>query len=490
MLDKLIALFFALGVIAIPFDAIPGVPAFGELTNEGSFYVFALAISLWGLYTASAVMAGGDGFVPGRKNVSKAALVLIGLIIISTVCNAADIGAATFHQRSGSAKLATSAMVIVYGLVLALLTCMAVPKRWYSSLILPICVSAVVCIGFGSLEALDRAGISIPLFDAVNSALHAGKDSDVEAWSGAVNLKVVEGWDPRLRSVSFEPPAFGNFTGLAWPWLLAAVLMTHGARKVLHIILLALFTILIVASQARTGWLLLAANVASFALLRLVFLPSSGRVRKTSALILGSAFLLTMVSGVIAYGLRFDRVVESVVSGSSVSDLSRLAYQVTALNIFATSPVVGVGFGQFAFNAASNMPAWGFLSPEVGPSLLYPEAPWPNTYSLYARLAAELGLIGLAGWLLLWTTILVSVHRAALVYASLGRPVPAVAYAIIMTTICILATGLTTDTFRTPMFWITLGAAACFSARAGQWSDALSRPKSVQHRVNPTGPDH
>ncbi|MGF9764229.1 O-antigen ligase family protein [Microvirga sp. 0TCS3.31] len=479
MLDKLIAFSFAVGVIAIPFDAIPGVTAFGELSNESSFYSFALAMGLWGLYTASAIMAGGGDAAPGRSEVWRAGAILVGAIIVSTVWNAADIGSATFHSRSGSVKLITSAMVIIYGLVLALLTCVAVPRRWYACLILPISISAIVCLGFSSLEAIDRAGVGVPFFDVLDAAIHTGKDSDIEAWSGAVNLKVVEGWDPRLRSVSFEPPAFGNFTGLAWPWLLSAVLMTRSSRKIFHAVLLALFTILIFASQARTGWLLLATNIATFGLLRFVFLPPNGQVHRTGTLILGSILVLAVGSGVIFYALSYETLVSSVVSGTSVSDLSRLAYQVTALQIFTTSPVVGVGLGQFAFNAAPNMPAWGFLSPEVGPSLLYPEAPWPNTYSLYTRLAAELGLVGLAGWVVLWATLIISVYRAALVYASLGRPVPAIAYAIIMTSICILATGLTTDTFRTPMFWITLGAGACFSARARQWTKARSRAKPV-----------
>src|SRR5208283_4032123 len=132
------------------------------------------------------------------------------------------------------------------------------------------------------------------------------------------------------------------------------------------------------------------------------------------------------------------------------------AYQVTALKIFAANPIVGVGLGQFAFNAVASMPSWGFLSPEVGVSFTYPEAPWPNTYSLYARLAAELGLIGLLGWVAIWSALIIAVCHAALTYVGFRRPVPVIAYAIIMSCIGILVTGVTTDTFRTPMIGITL----------------------------------
>lgn len=479
MLDRLIAFLFAAGVVAIPFDAIAGLKALGELSDESSFYFFALGIGLYGLKTVMGILDGRVDAPLGRHGIRCAAALLVGIIVISALWNASHISVARFHDRGGFAKLVTSAIVILYGLTLAWLVCVVVPRRWYSCLILPICFSAVLCLAFGALEALDHAGASVPVYKVLNAALHAGSDSDVQQWNGAVNLKVVFGWDQRLRTVSFEPPAFGNFTGLAWPWLLTSVLMTHKTRRAIHCILLVLFTVLIISSQARTGWLLLAADIASFGCLRLLFLPVSGRGHKLVIQLAGTGLLLAVVFAIGFYVANLDQMISAVVAGTSVSDLSRLAYQITAYKIFAASPFLGVGLGQFAFKAAAYMPAWGFLSPEIQPALLYAEAPWPNTYSLYARLVAELGLIGLVGWVAMWGTLIVNVYRAALVYASFGRPVPTIAYPIIMTSVALLATGLTTDTFRTPMMWICLGAGACFSARSRE----LARERARAQRV-------
>lgn len=479
MLDKLIAFLFAIGVIVIPFDAIAGVKALGELSNETSFYFFALAVSLYGFKAAGASLVGSSHAPLGAAFVRRTGAVVIAVIFVSAIWNVADISVARFHDRAGFPKLMTSAAVVLYGLVLALLTCATAPGRWYRCLILPICISAVLCISFGALEALERAGVSVPMYSILNSALHAGSDHEVQPWDSVLNLKLVDGWDSRLRTVSFEPPAFGNFAGLAWPWLICAVLMTRKSRRALHIILLSAFTILIVGSQARTGWLLLGANLVSFGLLRFLFLPREGRVNKPAALITGSILLLAGASILVIYAANFDGIVAGVVDGTSVSDLSRLAYQVTALKVFAANPIVGVGLGQYAFNAAASIPSWGFLSPEVGPSLIYPEAPWPNTYSLYARLAAELGLAGLLGWIAIWSALIISVCHAARTYAGFHRPVPVIAYAIVMSCIAILVTGVTTDTFRTPMIWITLGAGACFTARSKQ----LARERVRNHAL-------
>ncbi|MGG5823778.1 O-antigen ligase family protein [Falsiroseomonas sp. HW251] len=466
MVDRLVALLFALGVFAVPFDAIPGVGAIGELSNEASFYCFAAAMVVQVLRTVGSALVGAVRPPLGSAQVLCLGAVMLGAVLLSGLFNAAEIATASFHGRSGATKILTSAGVIVYGIALAWLACRVVPGRWYACLILPVCLSAVVCIGYGVLEGAHRAGTTLPVFTAIDAAVHAGSDREVNPWDNAVNLKLVEGWDPRLRTLSFEPPAFGNFAGLAWPWLLCAVMMTRGTRRLVHLGLLAAFTVLIVASQARTGWLLLAANLACFGALRLLFLPSDGRVDAAAAR--GAALLLLagIAGGVAAYVSSLDRLVAEVIAGDSVSDLSRLAYQLTALNIFAAQPILGAGLGQFAFLAALHMPAWGFLSPEIGASLVHPEAPWPNTYSLYARIAAELGLVGLAGWLLVWGTLILAVRRAGLRLAGRGGAVPPIAYSIIMNAAGILVTGITTDTYRTPMMWLALGAGACFVARA------------------------
>ncbi|WP_407192938.1 O-antigen ligase family protein [Bradyrhizobium sp. STM 3566] len=474
---KLTDLIFALAVIAIPFDAIAGLRSFGELGNESSFYFFALAMGLYGINAVGTTVTGELVERPGAPLIWRTGAAIVIVIVISALWNATEISAARFHGRDGLAKLVTSATVVIYGVALALLTRAVVLGRWYARLILPICISAALCVGFGSLEALDRAGVSLPLYQTVNSVLHAGSDHTIQSWDGTLNVKLIEGWDKRLRTVSFEPPSFGNFAGLAWPWLFAATFMTRGIRKALHIFLLLAFTALIVGSQARTGWLLLATNVVTFGLLKFLFLPPDGRVPKSAAFS-GALLLFAAVAVIIFYAAGFDDVIREAAVGTSVSDLSRLAYQVTSIKMFSENPILGIGLGQFAFKAMSYMPDWGFVSSEVKASLQYPDAPWPNTYSLYARLAAELGFVGLFGWIAIWIALMVSVRGAGLIYANLGRNVPVVAYPIIMNCADVIVTGLTTDTFRTPMIWIALGAGAAFSARVRQLAGGALRPST------------
>src|SRR5271168_3954172 len=118
MLDKLIAFLFAIGVIVIPFDAIAGMTALGELSNETSFYSFALAMSLYGFKAAGESLVGCSEAPLGAANVRRIGAVVIAMIFVSAIWNVADIGVARFHDRAGFPKLVTSATVVIYGLVL------------------------------------------------------------------------------------------------------------------------------------------------------------------------------------------------------------------------------------------------------------------------------------------------------------------------------------------------------------------------------------
>jgi O-antigen ligase len=166
-----------------------------------------------------------------------------------------------------------------------------------------------------------------------------------------------------------------------------------------------------------------------------------------------------------------------VVAGDSVSDLSRLAYQTSAFSMFASSPLFGIGMGQFAFRAIEFMPSWAYFSPEVAASMIQPNAPWPNTYSLYARISAETGLLGLIAWLFLWTWLVVSLLRAGGAYARRFGAMPIPIYPLVMNCVAVLVSAITTDTFRTPMIWIALGGSvAVLSAIRDKMADEARTP--------------
>jgi O-antigen ligase len=151
--------------------------------------------------------------------------------------------------------------------------------------------------------------------------------------------------------------------------------------------------------------------------------------------------------------------VQSLTSGTSVSNLSRFGFQVAGFKMFLANPMLGVGLGQFGINVAAYLPDWVFASPETRPMITFPEAPWPTVYSLYGRISAELGIVGMVGWLAIWLGLAARLARQARAIAGPGSPLVTVYCPVIMNCFDVLASGIASDTFRTPMMWMALGLA-------------------------------
>lgn len=455
------AILYFLGVCVIPFNGVKGVGALGELSHELSVYVF---MPLIGLAVASFFLSPRQGATKGNGSpifhIFGAMLVALALTF---VVNISDIATSYFHDRSGFAKFAVSIMVVFYGMGLCWVTYRLVPGRWQHLIILPVAISVILCLGYSAFELLNQRGILAGVYTKINHIVHANSNNLIISWNGKVNLKVTEDWDTRIRSLCFEPPAFGNFSGFAWPWLLAGFMSNKGRMRIFYGALVVLFTGLIVIAAARTGWVLLTCNLFVLGALRFIYLapkPFAYNPRLGRASV--AATVTVLMAAAAYYMINFDHIVQKVISGDSVSNLSRLASQVAAIDMFKDRVLFGVGFGQYGFYVTDYMPEWGYLSYELRPWLIYPTAPWPAVYSMYARLAAEMGLVGVVGWISLWLFMSYKIVVKARQYLNLHGRLPVMAYPLVMSYFCILTSSITTDTLRTPMIWISLGLGCAF----------------------------
>lgn len=444
---------FAAGLVAIPFDAVRGVGALGELGYELSFPFFAAAILL-----AIILSVTRGGTLLSRSLSIRVGSAVLAVVLVSLLANLPEILGASFRERSGLNKFSTSLLVLLYGLALAWLAEQVEADRAAAFISRFVCWSALISVIYVGFELLGRAGALGGLFETIDGLVHTRQSDVVNPWDGSINQKVAYGWDERVRSVSFEPPAFGNYTGFAWPWVWYAAWKAAPERKIGAWALLGVFTLVIVFAASRTGLLMLIVNVAMIAHLAVVYAPrGKSETAAAARLLFPVVLVLGAVTAAVAAASNFGQIIFGVVQGESVSNITRLGFQVAAFNIFTTQPFFGAGLGQFGFHVAENMPDWAFRSPEVGPMLTYPLAPWPNVYSIYARIAAELGLVGLIGWILLWTGLALKLAVLSGRDRSPQTTVVSWHYPVILNCFGVLFSGFTTDTFRTPMMWIALG---------------------------------
>jgi hypothetical protein len=462
----ILQLLYALGVMLIPFNGVKGVGALGELSHELSVYVFLPVIALaiaWHMVALVTDIRRGAVLVRNGDPILKIFGLILVLLCLTVIANISRISISEFHERSGFAKFAASSLVLFFGMGLSYATYKIAPGNWQKSIIIPVSISVVLCLVYSSFEILSHHGLLTAVFKKMNAFVHGSNNNLVLSWNGKINMRMAEGWDKRIRSLCFEPPAFGNFSGFAWPWVLAGVLSNTGRAQKVYSVLLALFTLLIVVAQARTGWVMLACNLAVLGLLRFVFLSPIRGVYNPQVVsrLLAGAVTVAAIGGVV-YVAKFDDIVLKVINGDSVSNLSRLASQVAAVSIFKDHPILGVGFGQYGFYVNEYMPSWGYLSYELRPWLIYPTAPWPAVYSMYARLACETGIVGLISWIGLWLYMSYLIISRSRLFLQIHGTLPAMAYPLVMSYSSVLISGVATDTFRTPMIWISLGLGCAY----------------------------
>lgn len=134
----------------------------------------------------------------------------------------------------------------------------------------------------------------------------------------------------------------------------------------------------ILLTHGRTGWLSLA--------LAVLFFPSfilKGNRRK-----LFMRFAIAMTCIIVTLSL-FTEFTDLYTGRSKWSRIERMAGMTNAMNMFISSPVIGVGYGKFLAYAESLQPSLG----EGGTRGTY-------AFNYYLRLLAETGIVGLCIWLI------------------------------------------------------------------------------------------
>jgi O-antigen ligase len=194
---------------------------------------------------------------------------------------------------------------------------------------------------------------------------------------------------PRMRGTVCEPLYLGNYLLMVWPFLLV------WRRKLwIRLVLGSLFLILLVLTWSRGAWL---GFMGQLLLLGLVFLVAKikrrvknseiKKQRKTRFIPAGLAGLILLLAAgdTLGGGFILHRLLATF-NNQDWSNLTRLYSMKAAWMAFLESPVVGIGWGQFAFH-------FPLL---VDPMGLQSQFSWPVVNNFPLQILCETGLIGFA----------------------------------------------------------------------------------------------
>ena len=165
---------------------------------------------------------------------------------------------------------------------------------------------------------------------------------------------------------------------------------------------------------------------------------------------------------------------EAVGSSADNSLLSRATENLTAINVFADHPLVGVGPGQFS-------EYYRQYSDEIGLSV---RAQDREAHNLYLGLAAEAGAIGLGAFLVAVTVTLVGLARARRAALATRPDLAALASGFLLAIVAYLASGVFLHLSYARYFWLmlALGGVAAIVVRAAVRDDDAAGPQSAPRR--------
>ncbi len=294
----------------------------------------------------------------------------------------------------------------------------------------------------------------------------------------------------RVTGLAFEPSWLAHMLNLIYlPWWLAATLNKTSAHS-FRIWRLSLENLLLVggiavlfSSYSRVGWLaflmvaafiILNLNLRLIAWLRdvitrkwprpfwqaasktlLPVLISIGLVGVYAGMFLGAGYGLSKLDPRMAQLFDVKTLKEEgvLMFSSRLVFAERLVFWQTGYEIFNDHPVLGVGLGNSGYFFPEKMVAFGYGLTEIN-QMLFEYSYLPNTKSLWTRLAAETGLIGL-GLFLTWMLIQYACARA--LTRSSDRKYRALGWFGQFVLVAMLIEGFSTDTFALPYFWLALG---------------------------------
>jgi O-antigen ligase len=464
---------FALAILLVPLSSrttyFGGL--FGELSGEGAFYPLAASLAVWGI----ALLYGDRVYLSDHLS-ARLLGVFILWITISAAVNLPAIAVAETKGRTGANKLLLQGLVLIFAGLVALLVYritlwQADPWRSFRRWVL---VSFLIAGAFSVLEIASflRVPAATAMLARVSAVIHPGD----EAYFG------------RVRSMSGEASWFAMYCSLIFPWLLS-YLFTQRKRITIHVLLLVYLVTLVTLSWSRTAYIITAAQLALFVGVVMWVRGKRSNKRRALAFMLGAGAALLVATFILrrtrSESFSPAEVISSLLSRGNESNITRIGSQVAAYRIAIDHPVLGVGIGQYGFYMPAYIPPWATASGEIRRWMSFREGtPWPPVHSIYARLAAEAGFIGLGLWLTVWGSLLTGCWRKFRQSSRASGRQDIFGLALFVSMVGVMLSGLNSDSFRFFGYWIIMGLAWRYlGERPG---DSLAVP--IPPRVPEEGP--
>lgn len=441
--NKLLTLFFVLGLFFLPFNSYEGVAAFGEYKKDSAAIFFLLGSVLLFLRALET----GKIVIPLNNPIYQIFIIFFIWCFMSTLINIPEISTSTLKGINGLERFFRQIISITIAGVIFLTFYYNVfilydIKTLFVKIRRIVLYSFIVVLIYAFFETLiTKFGFQglLPFFNLFDYFPFTSPSIDTNLF--------------RISSVTFEPPALATYLIFSSTWMFSYILTHNGFIKYLPTIFVILLTFLTGSRSALFFVLFQYLLIFVLILFKTKYKKQVLKLLKYSFLILALLFLFkgkTLATYIFEKATSF-----SVEEGDHrVSNKSRLGIQYTSLLVFLESPIYGVGFGQQAYRARYLYPKWATENNwEFRLKYLNEDHPKiPPGYNLYTRILAETGGVGFFIFLFF---IFLAIVTAYLIYKkdNLNNEIKLI---VLVALIGYTLNGLKIDSFRPFGFWIHL----------------------------------
>lgn len=431
-------------IILMPFNDVPIKNSiFGELSSEGAFYPLLILIILYFFKMAR------TGKIHILKNTAFNVMMIYLLwILISGAFNYGDIVSNFTKGRTGTEKYLLQLFVYIFCLIAANIVYLTVKNNNISLYDIRkyILFSFIIAGAYSIFEILklNNMVFANSIINKLDSFIRS-KDITQPIYS--------EGYG-RLRSVSGESSWYSMYAAFIFPWLFSYLF--EKKHKILSSIMFFYFLIMIYYTKSRTGYFII---TIEFILILIFVFRTKSKKKIANALVI--LMIFCTIFGVVfqfndvgnkTIGV-FNSIFNSSNSDSYYSNLARFNSQKAAIKMGISSPIFGIGFGQYGFYMPQYIDSTALsLSNELEIWASSDEdTPWAPVHALYPRIIGETGFIGLFIWLYFCIYTLLKINELLKIQRN------SITFVLIISFIGVLLAFFNIDSFRFFPFWVLTG---------------------------------
>ena len=426
------------GIFFMPFNSWDGIPFLGEYYRD-SCVLFFIAAFLILLFKKKIKL-------PFHSPIFYILVIFFLWALLSTALNTETVSQYYFKQTSGTTRFIRqflSLIIAAFILPITFYNCFLnfetekllykIRRVIYYSFIIVIIYSIVeVLIVKFNLQFLKKPVLNLfdyfPFVDA-KTDLRLG----------------------RISSVTFEPPALGTYLITIFSWMCSYIITSKSYYK--HIPSIAVILLAFISGSRAAFFIILIQAIIFIAVI-----SQSQQYSKLFTKII-VALSITISTGLIISAPKIISYLDNEIQSfkldnadHSLSNKSRFGIQYAMYEVFLENPIIGVGYGQQAFESRSKYPSWAKRNNwEFRLKYLNQNNKrFPPGYNLYLRLASEVGIVGVGILLLFISYILIWC------YNNINSKNNLLGIIIFVSIVGFLLNWLKMDTFRIYGFWICL----------------------------------